>query len=339
MTDNADVLVIGGGQAGLAASYRLTEARVAHLVVDASARVGDSWRRRYDSLTLFTPRSLSALPGFTLPGDPNGYASRDEFAQYLEDYAARFSLPVRSGMRVARLASANEGSFTAALDTGAVIRAKAVLICTGPFQHPVVPTLAATLAPEVVQFTVASYTNPAGVPPGTVLVVGDGASGRDIAVDLAATHRVLLATGKPRRLFPERILGQSTWTWMDRLGLLGVSATSPIGRMMKAADPFPDRDRGLSALAGRGIVVRPRLVQVDGRQVQFADGTAAEIDAVVWSVGYRDDWDWIDVPLDSPGLHFLGRPWQRKRASALVLGAMRDSEPVVQEMLSALIRA
>ncbi|ODT64893.1 MAG: potassium transporter [Pelagibacterium sp. SCN 63-23] len=339
MTDSVDVLVIGGGQAGLAASYRLTEAGVTHLVIDASARVGDSWRRRYDSLTLFTPRSLSALPGFALRGDPNGYASRDEFAQYLEDYAARFSLPVRSGRRVARLASDNEGSFTAALDTGAVSRAKAVLICTGPFQHPVVPTLAATLAPEVAQLTVASYTNPTGVPPGAVLVVGDGASGRDIAVDLTFTHRVLLATGKPRRLFPERILGQSTWTWMDRLGLLGVSATSPIGRMMKAADPFPGRDRGLSALAGRGIDIRPRLVQVDGRQVVFADGSTAEIDAVVWSVGYRDDWDWIDVPLDSPGLHFLGRPWQRNRASALVLGAMRDSEPVVQEMLSALIRA
>jgi putative flavoprotein involved in K+ transport len=337
MKQNVDVLVIGGGPAGLAASYRLTKAGASHLVVDASARVGDSWRNRYDSLILFTPRCLSGLPGLPLSGDPNGYAGRQEFADYLEAYARRFSIPVTSGTRVNRLMR-DGGVFVAVLDTGASIEAKAVVVCTGAFQHPVVPSIAASLSPQVKQLDVSSYANPAGVPAGAVLIVGDGASGRDIAVDLAASHRVLLATGKPRRLFPERFLGQSTWTWMDRLGLLSVSGTSVVGRLMKAADPFPDRGRGLPALARLGIDLRPRLTHADGQRVEFSDGTAAKIDAVVWAVGYHDDYHWLEMDPDSRGVYFLGRPWQRNRASGLVLGALRDSGPVIQRVLADLPR-
>lgn len=336
MTDAVDVLVIGGGQAGLAASWRLQQAGASHMVVDASARIGDSWRGRYDSLTLFTPRSLSALPGFGLPGDPEGYASRDEFANYLEIYATRFSLPVMSSTRVTELTRGDGSLFTAMLDTGTIAKARAVVVCTGAFQQPNIPGIAASFYPEVKQFSAASYANPASVPSGTVLIVGDGASGRDIAVDMARTHKVLLATGKRRRLLPERILGQSTWTWMARLGLLSARPDTVIGRIMKAADPFPNRGRGLHALSRLGVGVRPRLVQAGGRHVQFKDRTTAEVDAVVWAVGYRDELDWIRVPIDSPGLHFLGRPWQRNRASGLVLGATRDSEVVIGKIVAEL---
>jgi putative flavoprotein involved in K+ transport len=337
MTEAVDVLIIGGGQAGLAASYRLNQAGAEHLVVDASARIGDSWRSRYDSLTLFTPRSLSGLPGMALPGDADGYAGRDEFAEYLEAYAARFSLPVMKGTAIAALI--RDGShFTAQLANGTEIDARSVVVCTGAFQRPTIPALALGFSPEVKQFTTSSYSNPAGVPSGTVLVVGDGASGRDIAHDLTATHRVLLATGKRRRLFPERVLGRSTWTLMDRLGMLSASPKSIVGRAMRASDPFPDRNRSIRALTRKGVEIRPRLEQVGGRQVQFTDRSTAEIVAVVWAVGYRDDWDWVNIPLDSPGLHFLGRPWQRNRASALVLGAARDSEPVVEAVMAQLVR-
>jgi Predicted flavoprotein involved in K+ transport len=332
MTERVDVLVVGGGQAGLAASYRLARAGASHVVVDALGRIGDSWRRRYDSLTLFTPRRLSALPGMAMAGNPEGYSSRDEFADYLENYAKRFSLPVLTGTRIARLTRRSDGAFEAGLAGGGSIICRSVVDCTGAFQRPWVPRMSTQLSDDVLQLTSGTYSSPADAAPGTVLVVGDGASGRDIAVDLAATHRVLLATGKRRRLFPEKILGQSTWTWMDRIGLLSARPNSAIGRIMKAADPFPDRGRSLKALRAAGIDVRSRLEEAGGRRVQFADRTTEDVDAVIWAVGYRDDDRWLGT--DATGVHRLGRPWLRNRASGLVLGAARDSGPVIDRVLA-----
>jgi putative flavoprotein involved in K+ transport len=329
MNESVDVLVIGGGQAGLAASWRLKEAGVGHLVVDASARVGDTWRNRYDSLTLFTPRHFSNLPGVPLAGDAEGYATRLEFADYLQAYAQRNSLPVWGSTRVVTLRQSDR-SFLARLDTGATVAARTVIVCTGAFQEPLVPTLASTFASSVTQLTAGSYRNPTSVPRGTVLVVGDGASGRDIAVNLAATHRVLLATGKPRRLFPDRILGQSIWTWMDRVGLLSVSPDSPIGRAIQAADPFPDRGRSIRTLRTLGIQVHPRLVEAAGSMARFADGDAVQVSSVVWAVGYRNRHEWIEADTNADGLFFLGRPWLRNRASGLILGANRDSDSIVE---------
>lgn len=184
MTDRVEVLVIGGGQAGLAASWHLNRAGTRHLVVDSSDAIGDSWRRRYDTLTLFTPRSLSALTGLELAGDQQGYAGRLEFADYLERYAVTNELPIMIRTRVGRL-STDQAGFVATLDNGAVIRARAVIDCTGAFQKPVVPALAKSFGRQIVQLDVGSYRDPIGIARGTALVVGDGASGRDIAVDLA----------------------------------------------------------------------------------------------------------------------------------------------------------
>lgn len=338
MTAPVDVLVIGGGQAGLAASWRLGEAGVSHVVIDASQEVGDSWRRRYHSLTLFTPRSLSALPGLALYGDPEGYASRTEFADYLAAYADKHRLPVMSGTSVTRLV-ADPSGFAAELDGGTHVHARAVIVCTGAFQQPVVPQFSRAFADDVAQLTVEDYRNPTTIGPGTVLVVGDGASGRDIAVDLVRTHKVVLATGKPRRLFPERILGQSTWTWMDRLGLLSASAGSPVGRIMQATDPFPDRGRSFRALRAAGVDIRPRLHGTDGRIAIFRDGSHADVSTIIWATGYRNHDGWIEIDLGSPGLFFLGRPWQRNRASGLILGASRDSGPVVKAALDHIRRS
>jgi putative flavoprotein involved in K+ transport len=336
MTEQVDVLVVGGGQAGLAASYRLVETGVSHLVVDASTRVGDSWRHRYHSLALFTPRRLSSLPGVPLDGDPEGYAGGLEFADYLERYCATNGLPVMSGTRVVRLRVGDADGFVAVLDGSAVVRSRAVLVCTGGFQQAIVPVVASRFGPEVVQLTMSTYRSPLSVGRGTVLVVGDGASGRDIAVELATTNEVLLATGKPRRLFPQRVFGISTWTLMDRVGLLSVSSRSPIGRMMQAADPFPDRGLSLATLRGQGVGIRARLVDASDRTAIFADGSRAAVASVIGAVGYRNDDSWIEVPEGTPGLHFLGRPWQRNRASALILGAARDSRVVVKAMLEQL---
>lgn len=348
-----DVLVIGAGQAGLASARSLRQRGVSVRVIDAADRIGDRWRKRYKSLTLFTPREFSSLPGLAFGGDPAGYASGAEFADYLELYAETFALPVTSGVRVMRLTHEGE-SFLAALSNGATVEASRVVVASGGFQLPVVPPIAAGLSADVRQFTAETYYQPADVGAGkAVLVVGDGASGRDIAADLSATHQVALACGRPRRLLPVKILGSSTWKWLKALGLLGAAANSPIGRFMRKVDPFPNRQRDLDDLRGLGVDIRPRAVSTLGQVVTFADGNAMERDTVIWALGYRDDTSWLAIdgaigadggflhsagrsPVD--GLFFVGRPWQRNRASALIMGAGADAEIIARDIATSLGR-
>nr|WP_314258416.1 NAD(P)-binding domain-containing protein [uncultured Devosia sp.] len=332
MTQAVDVLVIGAGQAGLAAGYWLAQAPVTFAIVDGAERIGSSWRRRYDGLTLFTPRSISALPGMALEGNPEGYATGAEFADYLEQYAIRFGLPVSTATEIVRLSRAASGHFVAENLDGKSITARSVIDATGAFQTPAIPRQASEFSEQTVQLTVDSYRNPGHVPPGSVLVVGDGASGRDIAVELARSHKVTLATGKRRRLFPERLLGRNTWWWLDRTGLLHASATSLAGRAMRQVDPFPDRGRNLGALRGAGIDIKPRLSASLGGQAVFEDGSRARYDTVIWAVGYREIRTWVDDGA-AAGVTRLGRPWQTNRASALIAGAGRDARRVVHAVL------
>ncbi|CAG0983122.1 MAG: SidA/IucD/PvdA family monooxygenase [Rhizobiaceae bacterium] len=343
------VLVVGAGQTGLATGYYLKEAGLQFTIVERHRRVGDNWRVRYDSLTLFTPRQFSALPGLDLAGNRELYASRDEFADYLEAYATRFRLPIRLGRRLIRLSKAGDDGFEAALDDGSRINASEVIVATGAFQVALVPKVAAQFGHEVLQLTTETYRNPNQLPDGPVLVVGDGASGRDIAVEARQRQSVMLATGKPRKLFPERVLGKSIWWWLNLFGVLRAPAESRIGRKLRQSDAFPDRDRSIESLAKRGIRVLPRLIEASGEAARFADGTSADIRTVIWAVGYRDDTTWLDIEDakahdgaflheagSSPvkGIYFVGRPWQRNRASALIMGAGPDGEIVVQRLLS-----
>jgi putative flavoprotein involved in K+ transport len=339
-----DILVIGGGQAGLAAGYHLARTGLSYLIVDRQARVGDSWRNRYDSLTLFTPRALSALPGLLLDGDPEGYPARDEFADYLENYAGYFALPVYTGSCVTWLQRWTDDRFVAQFDDGKLVVTKAVIVATGAFQKPRIPDAGAGFGPAIRQLSTESYRNSSDVPSGTVLVVGDGASGRDIAAELSATHDVVLALGRSRRLFPERALGKSTWWWLQKLGLLRVKPDTAIGRLMRRADPIPDRGRSLGKLKNMGVAMSARLVSSQDRTAFFADETSRTIDAVIWCIGYQDDSAWLQIPgsthsngtfkqdgglSQTKGLFHLGRPWQRNRASALVMGAGEDASVVV----------
>lgn len=341
-----DVLVIGGGQAGLAMGYHLKQAGHRFQIVERNPRLGDSWRNRYDSLVLFTPREYSALPGLPLQGDPDGYPGKDEIADYLEQYAGHFDLPVLSETGIRSLTRVN-GGFRARTNAGEIIDARAVVLATGAFQQPAIPAISRQLSPDVMQLTPEGYKRPGQVPPGRVLVVGDGATGRQIAVELAATHEVLLATGRPRRVSPQRILGKSVFWWMDRLGILRASRETRVGKYLMKADPFPGKDLGLKRLQRRGVYVVGRLFDVSGKDVGFADGETAEVDAVVWATGYKDESRWVAIPEAKddrsgfthrrgvspvPDLYFVGRSWQWTRGSALLHGVGDDAASVVSRI-------
>ena len=339
-----DVLVIGAGQAGLAMGYHLRTAGKDFLLVDRHDRVGDSWRNRFDSLTLFTPRSYSALPGMPVPGDPDDYPTKDEIADYLESYAQHFDLPVALNTGIERLEQA-DGVFRAATSSGRVICSRAVVLATGAFQEPAVPPMAGNLAGDVLQLAADTYRNPEQIPVGTVLVVGDGATGRQIARELSASRQVILSTGRSRRVSPNRILGKNVFWWMDKLGLVRKPRHSAIGRRLMRADPFPGKELERKNLQSMGITVVGRLTGTEGRQVSFAEGETAEIDAVIWATGYRDRTDWVAIPqakdvrgafVEQRGispvsnLAFIGRSWQWTRGSALLTGVGDDAEYIAR---------
>ncbi|WP_188681903.1 flavin-containing monooxygenase [Pelagibacterium lentulum] len=346
-TTRVDVLVIGAGQAGLATGYRLAQEGVSFLIVDENQQIGDSWRKRYDSLTLFTPRSLNALPGKVLDGDPDGYPSRDEFADYLANYALHYNLPVQTNFRIASLDIEAEALFWAEGADGSAILARAVVVATGGFQVPVIPEIAGTFSPQVRQLTPETYKGPADVEHGPVVVVGDGASGRDIAFELSAFKSVILSRGRNRRLLPEKLFGISMWKWLKVLGLLRAGPNSPLGRAMRKSDPFPSRERSDRDLEKRGVVLASRLIGANGKRAVFADGSTLDVGAVIWCVGYHDDFTWLMIKAAKdqtgsivvkdgrspvPGLFFIGRPWQRNRASALVTGSTADAQRLVDDV-------
>jgi putative flavoprotein involved in K+ transport len=345
-TSRVDVVVVGAGQAGLVTGYFLRYTGLSFVLYEHHSRIGDAWRHRYDSLVLFSPRAYSALPGLPLSGDTEGYATKDEIANYLEHYAQAFSLPVRTAEGIVRL-ERPAPHFLARTTIGQCVEARAVIVATGAFQQPVVPAFARTLAPHVVQLTAATYRRPAQLLPGRVLVVGDGATGRQIAAELVATHAVALSMGKPWQMVPQRVLGKDTLWWFDMLGALRADKDTRYGRWVRAHDAIPGWHLRRSALRRMGVRLVPRTVGAAAQQCQFADGTTDAFDTVIWTLGYRDKASWLQIPAavntqgrcmedrglsPVPGLFYVGRSWQITRASALLCGVGADAAAIVDRV-------
>ena len=345
--ERLDVAVVGAGPAGLAIGHFLARSGRRFAILEAGDSVATAWRERWDSLVLFTPRRYDALPGMPFPGDPDGYPGRDEVIAYLEDYARTFELPVRFRSRVRALSANDGGGFVLERDDDARVEADQVVVATGPFHIPMMPAVADELAPEVFQAHSAAYRTPAVVPAGTVLVVGGGNTGYQIAKELSATHAVHLAIGSRQTPLPQRLLGRDLFWWLTRLGLLDKTVDSRFGRRARNRDTLiGSSPRELERHFGVGL--KPRVVGASGRIVRFADASELTVDAVIWATGYRPDHSWIDLDLtdadgrlrhdrgvsDLPGLYFLGLSWQHTRGSAL-LGWVKDDAEFIAARIEA----
>ncbi len=342
MVEEFDVVVIGAGQAGLATGYFLRERGVAFALLDGDDRIGDSWRKRYDSLVLFSSRAYSALPGIPLSGDPAGYPGKNEIADYLEQYAHLKRLPVRMNDGVASLERHASG-FLARTESGKELKAASVIVATGPFQKPIVPKFADKLSREVAQFSGATYHRAEQLPSGRVLVVGDGATGRQLAAELAATHEVWLSAGGLRLIVPQRFLGRDIIAWFETTGALRDDKESLHGRFVRLFDPIPGWKLRRSELRRAGVKIVRRAVDASDRTIFFRDGKSQTFEAVIWAIGYHDDSSWLHIPeavdprgnyLEDrgvspvPGLFHTGRNWQNNRASALLTGAGPDAADI-----------
>lgn len=339
-----DVVVVGAGQAGLAAGYYLKQAGADFVILDRERRIGQMWRNRYDSLVLITPRQLDGLPGLAMAGDPTGRPAAKEFADYLETYAKNFDLPVRFGMRVDKLSRSKDGLFELTIPNHLPLRARKVVLAFGAYPGAALPPIRKDFSPKVSQFHPYNYGNPKNVPPGPVLIVGDGATGREIAAELAPTHNVFLASGRPRVFLPEHIFGQSMWWWLEKLGF---TKFRTIDQAQKHIDILPTSVPENDALKKMGVETKPRLLSAKDTTASFSDGTNLSVRSVIWTMGHLLDTRWIDIsgskdsaghllmdrgvsPID--GLFFVGRPWQSGRNSGLIMGVGRDAKYVVSKI-------
>ncbi len=343
-----DAVVIGGSQAGLAIAWHLARHHLRFVVLEAGPEIGHAWQSRWDSLTLFTPTQYDALPGRPFPGPPDTYPAKDPVAGYLKAYAAAFDLPVRLNARVTKLSRTAEG-FEIRTGDG-VLRARQVVVATGPFQVPFVPPAAQRLDGSVTQLHSAGYRNPQALPPGPVLVVGGGNSGFQIAEELAATRPVDLSIATRAPMLPQRLGGKDLFWWLTRLGLMRVTAESRLGRRMSGREFIIGSSR--RRLKAAGVRLRPAVAGAEGRTVRFADGSSLDAGIVIWATGYRPDYSWIRIPgvardgqvahrrgvTDVPGLYFLGLSWQHTRGSAL-LGFVHQDATYLAGLITSHARA
>lgn len=348
-----DAVIIGGGQAGLAVGYYLARQGRSLVILDAGSRVGDAWRTRWDGLRLFTPGRFNGMPGMPFPGDPHGFPTKDEVADFLEGYATAMELPVRTGVRVIDVWPADGvGGFRVITD-GDEYEASQVVIATGAYDRPRVPDFAAELDPAITQLHSSQFRSTSQLRDGTVLVVGASNSGAEIALMAAREHRTVLSgrdVGKmPFR--PEDRLARTFdtffWFFVNHIATLD----NPIGRKAQ-----PDiRDHGLpldrvrpSDLASAGVErVLARTVGVSDGMPVLDDGRIIEAASVVWATGFRPDHSWIHAPLTGAdgwprqtrgvvtgvaGLFFIGLPFMYRGGSALLGGVGRDAEYLAGRM-------
>jgi putative flavoprotein involved in K+ transport len=275
MTDRVEVVVVGAGQAGLAVSRELTQAGVAHVVLE-KGRVGQTWRGRWDSFCLVTPNWSVRLPGHPYDReDPDGFMPRDEVVGYLERYAAGFEAPVREGVEVTSLEQRLDGGFLLESSAGR-LEAETVVLSTGAYQRPHRPAGAATLPPEMLQIDVEDYRNPAKIPSGPVLVVGSGQSGCQIAEELhEAGREVFLACGRAGWA-PRRIGDHDLFWWLLEAGDLDDrldSLPDPGARLaanLQATGHGGGHDLHYRTLQKMGVTLLGHFLGAEGRHARFA---------------------------------------------------------------------
>jgi putative flavoprotein involved in K+ transport len=346
-----ETVIIGGGQAGLSVGYHLKKQGRPFVILDANERIGDSWRKRWDSLRLFTPARYDGLAGWSFPAPALSFPTKDEMADYLESYAARFDLPVRTGVKVDALS--REGDRFVVASGNRLFEADHVVVATGSNQLPKVPSFANELHPSIVELHSSQYRNPSQLQEGAVLVVGVGNSGAEIAFEVSRTHPTFLS-GKPSGEIPVRHGPAMTRFFFPVIRFVGnhvLTLRTPIGRKVQPkfiSHSAPLIRVKLKDLAAAGVEQVPRTVGMEGGRPVLEDGGVLEVSNVIWCTGFREEFPWIELPVfgedgrplhergvvvvGEPGLYFVGLLFQYAAGSDVLPGVGRDAEYIAKHI-------
>ena len=348
--ESFQTVVIGGGQAGLAVGYFLARQGENFIILDKNSQIGDAWRCRWESLRLFTPSQFDSLPGMAFPTPKNYFPSKDEVAEYLEEYARQFNLPVRHNVNVESLRRTDHGYQITA---GTVsFSAMNVIIATGPFQLPYTPSFTSQLDPGIFQIHSSSYFNSKQIPVKSVLVVGAGNSGAEIALELSKTGKQVWLSGRDVGRVPANSTlgklfdGRLIWWFMTHV----LTVDTPIGRKMQAGVVHHGTPLGRAQrdeIAGAGIILTTSISGVQSGKPQLDDGRILPVEGVIWATGFQPDYRWINLPMfddrgyplhsrgvtkGAPDLYFVGLPFQTGLSSSLLGGVGKDAEYIAAQV-------
>jgi putative flavoprotein involved in K+ transport len=350
-TERIDTVVIGGGQAGLAAGYYLSQQKRDFVILDVYGRAGDSWRKRWDSLRLFTPASFNHLPGMPFPKSRDRFPTKDEMADYLEGYVDGFQLPMLFNTLVDDLARDGD---TYLINAGTSrLKANQVIVATGAYSTPRVPAFASQLDLAINQLHSSDYRNPIQLRDGSVLIVGAGNSGVEIALDLAPEYSVWLAgrnTGHIPANFGKFSYELGVVIFRALMQRLTVD-TSPGRWIVRRAKEFSGGHPvvGVTSedLLQADIQREPRVMSVSNGQPILEGERVLNVTNIIWSTGFVRDYRWIKLPIfdtkgdpihhrgvvqGEPGLYFVGLPYQSSLLSGLVAGAGADAKYIVKQI-------
>jgi putative flavoprotein involved in K+ transport len=353
-TSRVDTVIVGAGQSGLSVAYYLRRAGVPFVLLEASERVGDSWRRRWDSLRLFTPARYDGLVGMPFPASPHSFPTKNEMADYLAAYAERFALPVRTGVRVDRVTREGDGYLVSS--AGHRWEARNVVVAMATYQSPKIPAFAAHLDSTIVQLHSSEYRNPAQLRDGGVLVVGAGNSGAEIAIEVVRSGHETWLSGRDTGHVPfpiDSAVARMIVPVLFRVVFHRVmTVDTPIGRkarpkaLAQGGPLIRQRPKELLAAGvrrvGRTTGVRDGLPQLD-------DGTVLPVANVIWCTGFRPGMSWLDLPVlddagepahergivtSHPGLYFVGLHFLYALSSTMIHGVARDAERIARAIAS-----
>lgn len=346
-TEYSGIIIIGAGQAGLSVAYYLQKRKSHFLVLDANKNIGDSWRNRWDFLKLFTPAQYNRLPGYPFPAARGSFPSKDDMANYIVAYVNKFKLPVRTDMKVSSVRQTKKGYEISTQRE--VFYCKQLVIATGANPVPKIPELSKKLHGNIFQLHSAYYRNEKDLAPGNVLVVGAGASGVQLAIELSKSRETFIA-GNPTFHIPDfvfRYVGRLYWFFAKYI----VTLHTPLGRKVKPkflSGGGPLINVSVKDLEAAGVNRLPKLNAVENGIPVFENKANRTFSNVLWATGFKPDFSWIHInvfdksgwPITDrgtcsahEGLYFIGMPFQFGLSSTFVGGVGRDAKYIVKQLL------
>lgn len=341
-----DFVVIGAAQAGLSMAYYLQKHQKNILVVDKASEIGASWLERWDSLRLFTPSEFNDLPGMAFPAPKGHYPSKYEVADYFKTYVEKFNFPIQLNTFVAQIKRVNN-YFLIKCNTHE-IKTKGVVVATGPFHIPFIPSFSCRISPDIYQIHSSAYKNPNQLKKGPVLVVGDGDSGFQILDEISACgHKTYFSGSTKVSVLPQEFLNKTLWWWLTRLGYLRIKRESWLGKRASNSKQPIIGTPVKQILKRKNVIPIGYALDASEKLIMAEKRKLGDVHNVIWATGYRPHFSWIEeLVLRKDGypehvrgisslkhLYFIGLPWLNTRGSATLGGIKKDAKYLADYIL------